>query len=170
MKLHEEIPFSADSYLAVRCENSPCANLAQKSINTAFNREDLVATYDPVNGTYDVTGTLTGGQVALRALLVEDRIIYAERKYFCERATEKTVTLYVHDEFGTSVDVSTNKVSCQYPILEIEDESPSHTENVNENGWTVTRDFPADPTLPKIYETRLTARVGETIAFKVRKP
>ena len=36
-----------------------------------------------------------GGKVTVRALLIEDRIITVDQKFFCDRATEKTVTLNV---------------------------------------------------------------------------
>ena len=36
-----------------------------------------------------------GGFVEARVMIYEDRIIPLERKFFCNRATEKTVTLYV---------------------------------------------------------------------------
>ena len=35
------------------------------------------------------------GKVAIRVLLIEDRIITVDQKFFCDRATEKTVTLNV---------------------------------------------------------------------------
>ena len=53
---------------------------------------DIRATYDA--GTYTPVA-LTSFQVPLRVVLYKDRIIPVEKKFFCEEATEKTVSLLV---------------------------------------------------------------------------
>ena len=68
------------------------------------------------------------------------RILYLEKKFFCDRATEKTVYLKVKDQFDTlsHKQVHTKKVSCQFPILEIWDLSSTNTDNQFANGWEVS--------------------------------
>ena len=68
------------------------------------------------------------------------RILYLEKKFFCDKATEKTVYLMVKDQFDTlsHKQVHTRKVSCQFPILEIEDLSSTNGDNKFANGWEVS--------------------------------
>lgn len=61
----------------------------------AHEQADITATfstdsYAPAASTPPMTG-----QIPVRVHLVEDRVIPIERKFFCDRATEKTVTLTV---------------------------------------------------------------------------
>ena len=73
--------------------------------------------------------------------------------------------------------MQTRKVSCQYPIFEIEDLSPSHPENTNNNTWHVDMEYPGlytmeeikeDPDLPKFYIARAWARPNEELKFHVK--
>lgn len=43
-----------------------------------------------VDATQDV-----GGQVGIRAVVAQDRILNIEKKFFCDRTTEKTVSILV---------------------------------------------------------------------------
>ena len=103
------------------------------------------ATYDTSNGTQHSQifslnpGTNFRGSIGLRAYLAQDRILYLEKKFFCDKATEKTVYLMVKDQFdtGSHLQVHTKKVSCQFPILEIKDKSPESMDNKFTNGWKV---------------------------------
>ena len=47
------------------------------------------------------------------------------------------------DVFDNYKNVSTAKVTCQYPILAITDMSHNHTDNVKDNGWNVVKPFPS---------------------------
>ena len=72
--------------------------------------------------------------------------------------------------FDTTTTVKTRKVSCQYPIMAIQDMSPTHDVNVQNNSWTVITEFPTDQeiqdkTKEKIYEAALWARKDEEIIF-----
>ena len=44
------------------------------------------------------------------------------------------------DDDGVSLE--THRISCQYPIMEIIDLSPTHTENTNENSWKILQPYP----------------------------
>lgn len=76
------------------------------------------------------------------------------------------------DLFGNSLSVMTNKVSCQYPILEILDLSQNHTANAKENEWSVDLAFPTqseiDAGAEKKYEASLWARANEEISFHAK--
>ena len=47
---------------------------------------------------------------AVRPVLFEDRILAVEQKFFCDRTTEKTVTLTVKDNQNTQKTVTNTKV------------------------------------------------------------
>ena len=55
---------------------------------------------------------------AVRPVLFEDRILAVEQKFFCDRTTEKTVTLSVTDNQNTPLTLTntTQRLSCQYPL------------------------------------------------------
>ena len=137
-------------------------------------------TYDTSNSTqHGIFTTNAGlnlkGSIALRAFLAQDRILYLEKKFFCDKATEKTVYLMVKDQFdtGSHKQVHTKKVSCQFPILEIWDLSSINGDNKLPNGWEVTNDFPTlqqveDLGLKKEYNATVWARDGEEITFHVK--
>ena len=52
---------------------------------------------------------------AIRPLLYEDRILAVEQKFFCDRTTEKTVTLTVTDN-GNDATVSNSQFSFRYDL------------------------------------------------------
>lgn len=110
----------------------------------------------------------------LRVRLIEDRIMTVEKKYFCDRTTEKTVTVVLKDALGNSRNVSTRKVSCQYDLVEIFDQSFEHEDNVQNNTWNVEENFPSeaqlalDPWTPKIYRASAWAVKDETLKFRVK--
>ena len=35
------------------------------------------------------------------------------------------------------------RISCQYPIMEIVDLTPDHTENINNNSWQILQPYPS---------------------------
>ncbi len=80
------------------------AAAAQSDFNSAS------MTYTPMNATANPNVTAVTGQVAVRTFLTQDRIFYIERKFFCNKATEKTVWLNVRDSFNNKRTVKTNKV------------------------------------------------------------
>ena len=97
-----------------------------------------------------------------------------QKQFFCDRTTEKTVTLTVTDNLNKNTSVSTRKLSCQYPIFEIEDMTADHADNKQNNSWTVLDEFPSkaeiekDETIAKTYKARLWVRKDETIVFKAK--
>ena len=81
----------------------------------------------------------------------------------------------VKDQFdtGSHKQVHTQKVSCQFPILEIWDLSSTNADNLFANGWEVTNDFPTlqqveDLGLKKEYNASVWARDGEELTFHVK--
>ena len=65
---------------------------------------DLMATYDDmIDSSYYIMKGKTEEKRAIRPLIVEDRILAVEQKFFCDRTTEKTVTLTVTDNQDTPV-------------------------------------------------------------------
>lgn len=102
--------------------------------------------YGAMQTTYE-DGEYTQAEVTqfrfpLRVRLQEDRIFDVEKKFFCDRTTEKTVTILLEDPLANTRSVSTRKVSCQYDLIKIEDLSSVHPENTNNNTWHVTKEFP----------------------------
>ena len=87
-------PCSAQSF---EYEISICTKPCFREIGS-HEQADVTAnfatdTYTPAASTPPMTG-----QIPVRVHLVEDRVIPIERKFFCDRATEKTVTLKVNIE------------------------------------------------------------------------
>lgn len=171
LKSHKEIPWTGAHFLAIRCVSEPCITFP------------IIPTMDETK--YDVAATLSGdsyivnatsnlgGTVGLRVHLREDRILPLEKRFFCDRATEKTVHLQLEDRFGKQINTTTKKVSCQYPILTIEDLSENHTSNTQENGWAVTKPFPTQEEIDnlgmaKTYEASVWARQNEELTFHIR--
>ena len=72
--------------------------------NLFFNREvdksigAVEASYDPDKG-YEVTTQKTTKMFPIRLRLQEDRIMKIEKKFFCDRKTEKTINLTVRYMF-----------------------------------------------------------------------
>ena len=48
-----------------------------------------------MSGSYKLVEDDTGFRRAVRPVLFEDRVLGVEQKFFCDRTTEKTVTLTV---------------------------------------------------------------------------
>ena len=62
--------------------------------------------------------------MAVRALLYEDRFLQFEQALFCDKTTEKTVTVTVKDEVQSNIGaIATKRLSCMYPLMEIKDVS-----------------------------------------------
>ena len=170
-KKHEEKTEIPNTFLAFRCE-SDCATLPFKE--TEFI-PDLQATFDSDTYTVsedDPTGT-PKRQHMLRAILVEDRIIPLKKRFFCDRTTEKTVTLTITDLLEETTEVKTRTLSCQYPIFEILDLSATHAMNQQNNSWTLIEKFPTTEEIEegnraKTYRATLWARKDETIYFSAK--
>lgn len=75
-----------------------------KKMSTFFSREvdksigAVEASYDPDKG-YEVTTQKTTKMFPIRLRLQEDRIMKIEKKFFCDRKTEKTINLTVRYMF-----------------------------------------------------------------------
>ena len=80
----------------------------------------------------------------LRAVLLEDRFLPVKFRFFCDRTTEKTVTLTLTDQLGEKAKAKTRKISCQYPIFAVQDLSADHADNKHNNSWTLMKAFPTD--------------------------
>ena len=125
--------------------------------------------------TYSVQSTSPNNKLfPLRVRLQEDRIITIQKKFFCDRTTEKTLTLILKDPLQNTRRVSTRKVSCQYDLVEITDLSFDHPENTKNNSWHLLQPFPTkedlelDPYFPKIYRASAWVTESETLKFKVK--
>ena len=59
--------------------------------------------------------------------MMEDRVMAVEQKFFCDRTTEKTVTLTVTDNQNTPLTLTntTQRLSCQYPLSAVKVKSKS---------------------------------------------
>ena len=68
---------------------------------------------------------------AVRPLLMEDRVLAVEQKFFCDRTTEKTITLTVTDNQNTPLTLTntTQRLSCQYPLSAVSDLTADNIEN-----------------------------------------
>ena len=74
---------------------------------------------------------------------------------------------------------STRKVSCQYPILDVQDLSFTHKDNVKNNTWHVKQEFPTNEFIaemeeeeifiPKYYEAEAWVAQNEKLTFQVKK-
>ena len=62
---------------------------------------DLTAQYNTTAQGGYVAMTYTEEKRAIRPVMIEDRILAVEQKFFCDRTTEKTVTLTVTDSQNT---------------------------------------------------------------------
>ena len=82
------------------------------------------------------------------------------------------------DPLGNEREQKTRKVSCQYPILDVKDQSFTHPDNVKNNTWHVRHDFPTnefieemelqDIPIPKYYEAEAWVTKDESLTFQVR--
>ena len=132
-KKHTEKTEASNTFLAFRCvDPSDCATLPFKHSDYQPDQEATFA-----SDTYTVTGPGSPNrQHMVRAVLIEDRLMPLQYEFFCDRTTEKTVTLTVTDLLAEETKVKTRKMSCQYPIFAIEDLSPGHESNAQNNSWT----------------------------------
>ena len=62
---------------------------------------DLAAQYNTTAPGGYVAMTYTEEKRAIRPVMIEDRILAVEQKFFCDRTTEKTVTLTITDSQNT---------------------------------------------------------------------
>ena len=114
-----------------------------------------------------------------------DRVLAVEQKFFCDRTTEKTVTLKVTDNQNSPVTLtnSTQRLSCQYPLSAVKDLSELHFHNVYNNSWKYVKTEETDcdseescqnqyhdngTVIAREYEAWLSARKDETIRFHVK--
>ena len=47
------------------------------------------------------------------------------------------------EEEEDNITLEKQRISCQYPIMEIVDLSPAHTENINSNSWQILQPYPS---------------------------
>ena len=116
---------------------------------------------------------------------MEDRVLAVEQKFFCDRTTEKTVTLSVTDNQNIPVTLtnSTKRLSCQYPLSAVKDLSEFHPNNVYNNTWKYIKVNETDcaseelcqnqyydngTVIAREYEATLSARKDEVIRFHVK--
>ncbi len=123
--------------------------------------------------TYSVNSEVVPNKMfPLRVALFEDRIMTVEKKFFCDRTTEKTVYLDLYDWLGNQKWIRTRKVSCQYDLVKFTDLSFDHVENTKNNSWHVIQDFPTEDMMelgmPKIYKASAWVSEGDTLKFRVR--
>ena len=121
----------------------------------------------------------------MRPLLSEDRVLAVEQKFFCDRTTEKTVTLTVQDNqnLPTTLKNSTVRLSCQYPLSAVKDLSELNENNVYNNSWEYikveetdcasevlckNKQYDNGTVIAREYEARLSARKDERIRFHVK--
>ena len=121
---------------------------------------------------------------AVRPVLFEDRILAVEQKFFCDRTTEKTVTLTVKDNQNTQKTVTntTVRLSCQYPLSAAYDLTVHDMNNVENNTWKFIKTNETEceankcenkkhengTIIPRMYEAELWARKDETIRFHIK--
>ena len=188
-KTHNEKTEAANTFLAFRCpDKDDCPAIPFKSTNATDGPcsdpeepclSDLETAWDDTAGEYVVKDpTSPDGnnprQHMVRAVLLEDRIIPLKFKFFCDRTTEKTVTLTLTDQLDKTTAVKTRKISCQYPIFAVQDLSADHDDNKKNNSWSLMEAFPSDatilanPSVNKTYKARLWVRENEEIVFAVK--
>ena len=148
-KTHREPSLAGDHFLAIRCGTADgCIDLhfreaadeGAADIETKFAGDSYSASGRPLR-----SGGGSAIQVAVRALVYEDRFLQFERALFCDKTTEKTVEVTVADEAGSSVPPRTTKrLSCMYPLMEIRDVSDDVTRNTD-NANVPLREVPRDP-------------------------
>ena len=69
---------------------------------------------------------------------------------------------------------STRKVSCQYPILDVQDLSFTHIDNVKNNTWHVKKKFPTDEQIAEMefpfkdYQAEAWVAQNEKLTFQVK--
>ena len=79
---------------------------------------------------------------AVRPLLMEDRVLAVEQKFFCDRTTEKTITLTVTDNQNTPLTLTntTQRLSCQYPLSAVKVNTMSDPTKACK--WPINLKFP----------------------------
>lgn len=121
---------------------------------------------------------------AIRPALFEDRVVAVEQKFFCDRTTEKTVTLTVKDNQSTqkTLQNSTVRLSCQYPLSAAYDLSVHDMNNKENNTWKFIKTNETEceanecvnkkdingTIIPRVYEAELWARKDEVIRFHIK--
>ena len=121
---------------------------------------------------------------AVRPVLFEDRILAVEQKFFCDRTTEKTITLTVKDNQNTQKTVTntTIRMSCQYPLSAAYDLTIHDMNNVENNTWKFIKTNETEceantcenkkhengTIIPRLYEAELWARKDEKIRFHIK--
>ena len=63
---------------------------------------------------------------------------------------------HVDDPNDDGVSLETQRISCQYPIIEIMDLSPNHSENTNENTWKILQPYPTKDEVNEKLDNTLT--------------
>ena len=174
-KTHEEEAYPGDTFLAFRCSQASsalCAKLPYEVMPDDYPHGAFQTTFE--DDEYKEVEQ-TKFRFPLRVRLQEDRILQVEKKFFCDRTTEKTVTILLEDPLGNTRSVSTRKVSCQYDLIKIEDLSALHPLNTNNNTWHVSKEFPTPEEIKEggvlvdtSYHAQAWVRENEELRFHVR--
>ena len=107
------------TWLYGECIPRSTAKEKAADLETKFAGDTYTATGSPLRD-----GAGSAIQVAVRALLYEDRFLQFEQALFCDKTTEKTVTVTVTDEVNSNIGaIATKRLSCMYPLMEIKDVS-----------------------------------------------
>merc|ERR1719209_1921142 len=112
-----------------------------QGIHNSTNVTDVEQGIDFGHGFYSIKDPWEGFRRALRPILFEDRILPIEQKFFCDRATEKTVTIWVKDnqDTRTIVSNSTVRLSCQHPLSAVYDMTMNNSRNTEQNNLVQLR-------------------------------
>ena len=103
----------------IYCPPRSTAKENAADLETKFADDTYTASGNPLR-----TGDGSAIQVAVRALLYEDRFLQFEQTLFCDKTTEKTVEVTVTDEVQSNISlIATKRLSCMYPLMEIRDVS-----------------------------------------------
>eukprot|EP00095_Tigriopus_kingsejongensis_P012230 maker-scaffold528_size145933-snap-gene-0.29 protein:Tk12230 transcript:maker-scaffold528_size145933-snap-gene-0.29-mRNA-1 annotation:"hypothetical protein IscW_ISCW000316" len=115
-------------------------------------------------------------QHAIRVVTYEERHLRLEEKFFCDKPTEKTVSMRVLTHIGLLVhEYRTPKISCQYPIMEIYDLSLDNPNNPPFIPFTVKKPLPTRAEILQRktpnrteYEAEMWLMNGQTFTWDVK--
>ena len=82
---------------------------------------------------------------AVRVVISQDHTFKTKQKFFCDGLSEKRVHLKVHKQnMGIVRSISSDRISCQYPILKISDLTQNYSENTGNNSWSIVKPYPTN--------------------------
>ena len=87
---------------------------------------------------------------AVRVVISQDHTFKTKQKFFCDGLSEKKVHLKIHKQnMGIVRSISSDRISCQYPILRISDLTQNHSENTGNNSWSIVKPYPTNQEIGK---------------------